>query len=119
MNDRGVEVMGERCGGADRQAGDDSENSRKSYRGDKGEKDVAAERLREKRRAHVVTAVARDVVASYNGRRAETKESRHDIKAADQHHGPDHTDARRLRIRHGVETHQNMGQTSGPENEGH
>ena len=85
----------------------------------KAKKMSPAERLGEERRAHVVAAVAGNVVAPDNCRRAEAEKRRHDVKAADQDHRPDDTDPRRLRIGHGVKANENVRQSGGAEDERH
>ena len=85
----------------------------------KAKKMSPAERLGEKRRAHVVAAVPGDVIAPNDRRGAEAEKRRHDVEAADQHHRPDDADPRRLRVGHGVKADENMRQSGGAENERH
>ena len=71
----------------------------------------AGQRLRQQWRAHIRPAVLRNEIAPDNRRRAETQKGRQNVKAADDNHRPDHTRARRLRIGHSVEAHQNVRQS--------
>src|SRR5208337_2668893 len=66
---------------------------------------------------HVGAAVRGDEIAAHYGGGAEAQERGHDVEAADERHGPNHTVARRLGVGNGVETHQDMRQTSGAEDE--
>ena len=54
MDDVRVEVMREGGAGADRQSGDDGEDGGEGHRADEGKEQVAAQRLGEQRRGHVV-----------------------------------------------------------------
>ncbi len=110
----GVEVVGEAGAGADRQASDHGEDGGEGHRTDESEEQLAAERLREERRAHVLD---RDVGWRQDRRRAEAEEGGHDVEQSDQRHRPHHRSARGGRIGHDVEAHQDVRQSRGTEDQ--
>ena len=110
--------MRQRRRAGQRQARDDGEDRGEGHRGDESEERLAAHRLRQQRRRHVAARIDpanRRLAHEHHG--AEAEDEREQVERADHRGGVGHRDARRVRIRHGIEAHQDVRQPRGAEHQ--
>src|SRR5215211_9446304 len=107
----GVEVVGEGAGGGDHQPGDHGHDGGEGHRRDEGEEDGTAELIGELRSSQVARRVGlRDGVLSDEERRAVAEDRGQQIEEADDPGRRDDRGPGGLRVRHGEEADQDVGQ---------
>ena len=111
MEHVGVKIMGERGAGRDGEASHHRQDGGESDGGDEGKEDLSTQRVGQERSGHIIggLAIHDNAIRRKNGGGAKTKKRRHDIKKADDQHGPHDRDAGGLGVRHGVKANENMG----------
>ena len=111
--------MGDGGGGGDGQAGDDGENRGERNRGDQGHEDRAAEIQGQQRGCGVgATRGVEDAVGTDEGRGTVTENHGHEVEGTDEHDGPGDGLTGFLGSRNRVETHEDVRQTGGTQNQG-
>ena len=106
--------------GAHRESSHHREDRGKGHRADEGKEQLAAEHLSQDGSHHVRVRFAiggqdKRLLQDRGGSKAE--EGRHDVEKADDRHRPHDTGTRGLRIRHGVEAHEDVRQPRRAEHE--
>src|SRR5690606_15445503 len=112
------EIMRERRSAREGEPRDDREDGGEGDRRDEAEERGAADHLREQGRRHVAALTARgDRLTTDQDGRAEAEHERDEIEEADEAGRVEDRAARGLRIRDGVEAHEDVRQARGAEHQ--
>jgi hypothetical protein len=114
------EIVGQGSGPREREAGHHGQNGGKRHGGDESEKRGTPQQLGKERSGHVAALVhGPDGVRAYQDHGAKAEDKGQQVEESDETGGNEDRGASRAGVRHGVESHQYVGQSGGAEHQGH